>query len=181
MCCHRQMSKIGSMSVTAAVVRNGGVVAVVQADGRVKGAAAAIMTGCATQSRRGSRCHGSGWCPVRTAGGPAGTGRRVLSPAGDPAVLRSDGQRAADGTGRSQPLDDRRSGRASRAAPAAALLVPRGLGRSAGPGHRIGMGGQSPRPPSPPALECLRRDNTMITANCSCLPGQDTERRRLAV
>jgi hypothetical protein len=38
-------------------------------------------------------------------------------------VLRSDGQRAADGAGRSQLLDDRRGGWALRAAPAAALAV----------------------------------------------------------
>jgi SRSO17 transposase len=38
-------------------------------------------------------------------------------------VLRSDGQRAADGTGRSQLLDHRRGGWAPRAAPAAALAV----------------------------------------------------------
>jgi hypothetical protein len=30
----------------------------------------------------------------------------------------------------------------------------------------------APRPPSPSTLECLRRDNTMITTNCSCLPGR---------
>jgi hypothetical protein len=47
-------------------------------------------------------------------------GSRMLSPAGDPAVLPPDRQRAADGAGRSQLLDDRRGGWASRAAPAAA-------------------------------------------------------------
>ena len=46
----------------------------------------------------------------------------MLSPAGDPAVLRADGQRAADGAGRSQLLDHRRGDRVSRAAPAAAPL-----------------------------------------------------------
>ena len=44
----------------------------------------------------------------------------MLSPPGDPAVLQPDAQRAADGAGRSQLLDDRRGDRASRAAPAAA-------------------------------------------------------------
>src|SRR5262245_53839232 len=59
------------------------------------------MTGCETRSRCGSRCcHGNGRCPVRAAGGSAGPGGRVLSTAGDPAVLRPDGERAADGTGR---------------------------------------------------------------------------------
>jgi hypothetical protein len=69
---------------------------------------------------RSRLCRGS----VRAAGGSAGAGGRVLSPAGDPAVLRADGERAADGAGRSQLLDDRRGGRAPRAAPAAALPVP---------------------------------------------------------
>ena len=48
-------------------------------------------------------------------------------------MLRPDGQRPADGTGRSQLLDDRRGDRAPRAAPAAAPAVARGLGRPAGP------------------------------------------------
>jgi hypothetical protein len=43
-----------------------------------------------------------------------GQGGRVLSPARDPADLQADAQRPADGAGRSQLLDDRRGGRASR-------------------------------------------------------------------
>src|SRR5579859_1921195 len=87
------------------------------------------MMGCETRSRCGSRyCHGIGWCLVRAAGGPAGAGGRVLSPARDPAVLRADGERAVDGAGRSQLLDDRRGGGASRAAPAAAFPVAGGPG-----------------------------------------------------
>jgi non-ribosomal peptide synthetase component F len=42
-------------------------------------------------------------------------------------------------------LDDRRGGRASRAAPAAAPAVACGLGRAAGSGRRVGVGGAASR------------------------------------
>src|SRR5262249_34282068 len=81
------------------------------------------------------------------------------------------------------------------AAPARRQLRP---GRRADPGHRPGAAAAlarhrhpvapartappaalvhlatpppAPRPPSPPALECLRRDNTMITTKYSCRIG----------
>jgi hypothetical protein len=105
------------------------------------------MTGCETQSRRGSRCcHGSGLLDRAQS-----LGIRAAFVAGDEVY---GGRQLRRGI-RQRAMGYVMAVRAHHAV-------------TTGPGRTMAAPPPAPRPPSPPALECLRRDNTMITTNYSC-------------